>query len=422
VVLSVGGRVPPSVGLPHARRRRPGDTAEVALPTGSPLDLAVVGLGAAGGSLAWRLAGAPVRFAVVEPPPSSDRRSPQRTWCTWGASGPGPFGPLVAASWSRLRLVAADGSSVERSLGSWRYRMLHSADVEAAVRARLAAAGVPVVTGVVQELAAAGDGVRLRGAGLDLRARRVLDTRPVPVPTTGRTLLLQHFLGRRIRTQAPVFDAGTVTLMDFRVPQPRGGVAFGYVLPTSAHEALVEYTEFSRDLLTDAGYDDAWQEYLHRSGIGAHEVLGEERGVIPMTDAEFPPHPVPGVHRFGASGGAVRPSTGYAFSAVQRQSDAVAAALAAGREPRPPQVHGRRHLLMDSLVLEAVARSRLAGDELFVELFRRNPVHRVLGFLDGSTGLVDDLRLMASAPRGPMLRTVAGRARRRSGGAGALRR
>jgi len=391
----------------------------VAPPTGSPLDLAVVGLGAAGGSLAWRLAGSSVRFAVVEPPPSSDRRSPERTWCTWGPSGPGPFGPLVAASWSRLRLVAADGTCVGRSLDPWRYRMLRSTDVEAAVRDRLDAAGVPVVTGVVEELSGAGDGgVRLRGAGLDLRARRVLDTRPVPVPRTGRTLLLQHFLGRRIRTQAPVFDAQTVTLMDFRVPQPRGGVAFGYVLPTSAHEALVEYTEFSTGLLTDAGYDDAWREYLRRSGIGEHDVLGEERGVIPMTDAEFPPHPVPGVFRFGASGGAVRPSTGYAFSAVQRQADAVAAALAAGREPRPPQVHGRRHLLMDSLVLEAVARSRLAGDELFVELFRRNPVHRVLGFLDGSTGLLDDLRLMASSPRGPMLRTVAGRARRRSGAAG----
>ncbi|NAZ82437.1 lycopene cyclase [Kineococcus sp. R8] len=384
-------------------------------PTPPPLDLAVVGLGAAGGSLAWRLAGTGVRFAVVEPPPSSARRTQLRTWCTWGASGPGPFGHLVAASWSQLRLVAADGSEVRRSLDPWRYRMLHSTDVEAAVRARLADAGVPVLTGVVEELTASGSGVAVRGEGVDLAARRVLDTRPVPVPRTGRTLLLQHFLGRRIRTRRPVFDAATVTLMDFRVPQPRGGVAFGYVLPTSPHEALVEYTEFSRDLLTDEGYDHAWRDYLQRSGVGEHEVLGEERGVIPMTDAEFPPHPVAGVVRFGAAAGAVRPSTGYAFSAVQRQSDAVAAALAAGREPVPPQVHGRRHLLMDSLVLEAVARSRLAGDELFVRLFRRNPVHRVLGFLDGTTGLADDLRLMASSPRGPMLRTVAGRYRRRSG-------
>ncbi|NIZ90761.1 lycopene cyclase [Kineosporiaceae bacterium B12] len=379
------------------------------------MDLAVVGLGAAGGSLAWRLAGTATRFAVVEPPPASSRRTQVRTWCTWGPAGPGPFGPLVAASWSRLRVVAADGAEVQRSLDPWRYRMLRSTDVEAAVRERLTAAGVPVVAGVVEDLVAGPAGVAVRGEGLDLLARRVLDTRPVPVPTTGRTLLLQHFLGRRIRTQDPVFDAGCVTLMDFRVPQPRGGVAFGYVLPTSAHEALVEYTEFSPDLLDDAGYDDAWREYLHRSGIGEHEVLEEERGVIPMTDAPFPPHPVPGVFRFGAAAGAVRPSTGYAFSAVQRQADAVAAALARGGEPVPPRPHGRRHLLMDSLVLEAVARSRLAGDELFVQLFTRNPVHRVLGFLDGSTGLADDLRLMASSPRGPMLRTVAGRARRRSG-------
>ena len=49
-----------------------------------------------------------------------------------------------------------------------------------------------------------------------------------------------------------------------------------------------------------------------------------------------------------------------------------------------------------------------------MELLRRNPVQRVLGFLDGASGPAADLALMASSPRGPMLATVAGRLRPRA--------
>lgn len=358
--------------------------------------LTIVGLGAAGASLAWRLAGTGVPFEVVEAPRASGVRTQDRTWCTWGPAGPGPFGHLVAAQWPKVRLVGPDGREVVADLAGWRYRMLESTTVDAAVRARLDAHGVVVREQVVEDPAAFGG--------------TVVDTRPVPVPLTGRTFLRQHFLGRRVRSDRPVFDTSTATMMDFRVPQPAGGVAFGYVLPTSPHEALVEYTEFSRDLLTAGQYADALGEYLQRSGIGPVEVLGEEQGVIPMTDAAFPSDPRPHVLRWGAAGGSVRPSTGYAFSTLQRQADDLAGQAVAGRPLRVPRPHGRRHLLMDSLVLDALASGRIDGAEFFVDLFATNPVHRVLGFLDGTTGPAADVALMATAPRGPMLRTVLGRA------------
>ncbi len=358
----------------------------------------MVGLGAAGASLAWRLAGSGVPLRVVEAPAGSGRRTQSRTWCTWGAAGPGPFGHLVSAQWPRVRLVPERGDDVVAHLGGWRYRMLSSEDLDVAVRERLRAAGTAVEEFVVD------DPADLREPGWT-----VVDTRPVPVPRTGRTLLLQHFLGWRVRAARPAFDASTATLMDFRVPQPAGGVAFGYVLPTSAHEALVEYTQFSSAVLTREEYERELRDYLQRSGIGEVQVLGEEQGVIPMTDAEFGPSPVAGVLRWGAASGSVRPSTGYAFSALQRQADVLAERARAGAPLVLPPAHRRRHLLMDSLVLEALARGRLDGAGFFAGLFARNPVHRVLGFLDGGTGPADDLRLMASSPRGPMLRTVLGR-------------
>ncbi|GAB3937762.1 hypothetical protein GCM10027614_16600 [Micromonospora vulcania] len=101
--------------------------------------------------------------------------------------------------------------------------------------------------------------------------------------------------------------------------------------------ALVEYTEFSPGLLTDAGYDEALAGYrdllgLDPAGLRVREV---ENGVIPMTDAPFPARPTPRVVRLGTAGGATRPSTGFTFSAMYRQADQVARALAAGRPPVP---------------------------------------------------------------------------------------
>ncbi|MEW9267219.1 lycopene cyclase family protein [Kineococcus endophyticus] len=357
--------------------------------------LTVVGLGAAGASLAWRMVDAGVPFEVVEAPAAADVRSPDRTWSTWGPAGPGPFGALVAASWPRIRLVAPDGAVVTADLGSWRYRSLHSADLDRAVRAKLAAAGVAVHERVLE----------------GRPPSPAVDTRPVPVPTDGRTLLWQHFLGYRVRAERPVFDPATATLMDFRTPQPAGGVAFGYVLPTSPTEALVEYTEFSAHLLTDAQYRERLGEFLQRSGTGPHEVLSEERGVIPMTDAGFPASPEPGVLRWGANAGSIRPSTGYSFTTLQRQADALVAQVAR-HGPRGltlPPPHRGRHLLMDSLVLEALTSGRIDGASFFVDLFRRNPVHRVLGFLDGTTTPAEDLALMATSPRAAMLSTVLSR-------------
>jgi lycopene beta-cyclase len=376
----------------------------VANPRGGPA-LTVVGLGAAGASLAWRLAGTGVPFAVVEAPAGSGRRSQDRTWSTWGpAGGPGPFGPLVAASWPRVRVVGRDGTVVTADLGSWRYRMLRSTDLDRAVRDRLRRHGTAVHEAVVDDLDDLDELDDLAGVG-----GRVVDTRPVPVPAGGRTLLLQHFLGRRVRARTPVFDPRTVTLMDFRTPQPAGGVAFGYVLPTSPTEALVEYTEFSAGLLTDEGYRARLGEHLERLRVGPHEVLDEERGVIPMTDARFPASPDPRVLRWGANSGSVRPSTGYSFSALQRQADVLAAQAVRGEALRPPPAHRARHLLMDSLVLQALATGRVDGARFFVDLFARNPVQRVLGFLDGSTSPAEDLALMATSPRAAMLATVLSR-------------
>lgn len=380
-------------------------------------DVAVVGGGAAGLSLAYRLCAPPPgtpcpEVTVVDAPPGP-LRPPERTWCYWEGPG-GEFDGVLAASWGRLRVHGADGPALTGDPGPLRYKMVRSGAFERLVGERIAAApGARRVTAAVQDVrglphGAEVRGVSARGEPVRLRARWVFDSRPLPALPPARTTLLQHFHGWFVRTERPEFDPATADLMDFRTPQPHHGLSFGYVLPLNAYEALVEYTEFSAAPLDEAAYHRALRHYLSEvRALGPYRVTASEQGAIPMTDARFPRRSGARVFRIGTAGGATRPSTGYTFAAVQRQSRAIAAAFHRGRTPVPPPAHSARSRLMDAVLLRALDSGRIDGADFFTGLFRGVPMERLLRFLDGGTRLREDLSIGLHTPVLPMLRTVA---------------
>ncbi|MEE1927125.1 lycopene cyclase family protein [Streptomyces sp. TRM 70351] len=380
-------------------------------------DVVVVGAGAAGLSLARELTagsgpGPACSVLLVEPPPGP-RRSPERTWCFWGEPGAAPD-PLASASWERLAVRGRDGGPVTGS-SARRYQMIRSADFTRALDAELAAVpGVARYTGTVTGVAddgphgAAVSGLDTAGRPFRLRGRWVFDSRPPRVLPPARTTLLQHFRGWFVSTAEDRFDPGTAELMDFRTPQPRRGLSFAYVLPFTPREALVEYTEFSPAPLGDAGYAEALRHYTERvRPLGTFTVTRAEQGVIPMTDAVFPRRAGRSVFRVGTAGGATRPATGYTFAAVRRQSAAIAAAYRAGAAPVPPRPHARRHRAMDAALLRALATGRVDGAAFFEDLFRRNPLERVLRFLDGRSSPAEEVAIGLRSPVLPMARSLA---------------
>lgn len=382
-----------------------------ARPTGTS-DVVIVGGGAAGLSLAYRLTETGSTTVTVVEPPDGPARPPERTWCYWD-QGTGDFDEAITASWSRLRVHGTDGDEITVDPAPLSYHMLRSAPFERLVYSRLARShGGHVLRATAHTLRDVADGAEVRctapdGRELTLRGRHVFDSRPLRALPPARTHVLQHFRGWFVRTDADRFDPAVADLMDFRVPQPRHGLAFGYVLPLAPDRALVEYTEFSRTPLTIEAYEAALDHYSHGVlALGAFVVEGAEQGVIPMTDARFPRRLGTAVFRIGTAGGATRPATGYTFAAVQRQSRAIAAALRDGRGTVPAP-HGRRVLAMDAVLLRALDTGRIDGPAFFTDLFRRTPPERLLRFLDGATSLWEEWGIGLRTPVGPMLRTAA---------------
>ncbi|MFJ4834399.1 lycopene cyclase family protein [Streptomyces sp. NPDC088747] len=378
---------------------------------GETSDVVIVGGGASGLSLAYRLTATGSPTVTLVAAPDGPLLPPERTWCYW-ERGTGDFDEAVAASWSRLRVHGADGRAITVDPSPLRYRMLRSADFERLVHSRLSRApGAHVLRATADTVRDTADGAEVRcttpdGRTLSLRARQVFDSRPLPSLPPARTQLMQHFRGWFVRTDTDRFDPAIADLMDFRVPQPSHGLAFGYVLPLAPDRALVEYTEFSRTPLTTAEYEKALTHYSRDVlGLGAFTVESAEQGVIPMTDARFARRTGPAVFRIGTAGGATRPATGYTFAAVQRQSRAVAAGLRNGRVTVPAP-HGRRARAMDAVLLRALDTGRIDGPGFFTGLFRRVPAERLLRFLDGDTSPREEWGIGLRTPIGPMLRTA----------------
>lgn len=379
-------------------------------------EVAIVGAGAAGLSLAHRLAktapGTRSPSAVLVDAPPGPLRPPRRTWCHWEPV-PGRFDTALTASWRHLRVRPPSGPPAEDDIAPLRYKMIRSDDFEDLVARELADS--PFVrrleaTVETVEDVPGGALVHMRDTGgrsRVLRTRWVFDSRPPGSLPAARTTLLQHFHGWYVRTDRPAFDPRTADLMDFRTPQPAAGLSFGYVLPVGRDEALVEYTEFSPRPLSPAGYAAALRHYTDEVlRLGPLRILSEETGIIPMTDAPMARRVGASVFRIGAAGGATRPSTGYTFAGIQRQTSAVAAALRQGRTPVPPPVHSARSRFMDAVLLRTLDSGRADGPALFSQLFACVPMRLLLRFLDGRTRLHEDLTVGLHTPVGPMLRSA----------------
>jgi len=378
-----------------------------------PFDAVIAGGGLSGLSLAGHLASRGWGDRSVLLVDDTRARPAAVSWGYWSAEP----GLLDAAAWrafDRVRIHAA-GTMRDLSLGRYQYRVVRRPELDRVVRGLLSTcAGFQIRSGRVQRIRDEGDRATVTVDGETIGCRWAFDSVSGP-DLAGPADAQLAFTGWEVRSDRAPFEPDVPVLFDFRTPQ-RDGSRFVYVLPDGPGRALVELTEFvPRGARPPSAADrrSALARYLCGVvGIDDYHIARAESAVLPLRTRPSPRR-AGTVLAIGATGGLVKASTGYAFQRIQRDSAAIADSLVRHEHPFALPQSRSRYRLLDAVLLEVLRHDPAQLELAFAALFRANPAERVLAFLDESTSVRDDLRIMASLRPWPYLAGLARHTRHR---------
>ncbi|GAB4334519.1 MAG: lycopene cyclase family protein [Flammeovirgaceae bacterium] len=373
-------------------------------------DIIIVGGGCAGLSLAYHIHLEPLlkekKVLIIEP---LSKKENDRTWCFWTKEAT-PYDSILTKSWKKLTFLGKNFSK-KYDLEDFRYQMLRGEDFYYFVKNQLSKSKQFEYLQTKVELVNQNSGKVEVIIGKEVyTAKYVFDSRldweDIRNKTKKHTLLLQHFRGWLIETPNAPFEEDTIQMFDFRIPQ-KNEVRFMYVLPYSSRKALVEFTIFSKTLLSEEEYENELKEYICNSmKINNYEIKEKEKGVIPMTDFPFPKHEGNHLHFIGTKGGMCKPSTGYAFLRIQRDSQRIVKGLVREIPIEKLRPKTTRHHYLDAVMLDIMSKKGEMVNRLFEILFEKNGVELMLRFLDEQTTIKEDLTIMSSVPPLPFLRSI----------------
>nr|WP_281275059.1 lycopene cyclase family protein [Filimonas effusa] len=360
----------------------------------------MAGAGCAGLSMLMRMMKHPFYFnkkiLIIDP---LMQEQPSKTWCFWEKQED-IFEPVVFHRWEQIEIVSAE-LKLQKPLFPYKYKMIRSRDLFHHVKTASAAfsdihwlqANVTAIDNEGPLAFALVNGEKIYCSTL-LNSVTYSDYwKQQPE----RHYLWQHFKGRMIEAEKPVFQDHIARLMDFRTKQ-ESGTCFVYVLPVSPRKALVEFTVFSEALLSQEQYDLALDEYIENIlQPGSYSVLETETGAIPMTNHRFCRQSGNILH-IGTAGGDTKASTGYTFRFIQKTTARIVAELAKEGDVSLTPWFKARFNLYDSTLLRILRHETMPGDQIFTRLFKKNPPARVFRFLDNETSLAADLPIFSSLP------------------------
>jgi lycopene beta-cyclase len=210
---------------------------------------------------------------------------------------------------------------------------------------------------------------------------------------------VQHFLGWVIETKLPVFDTKCPTYMDFNVEQ-HNDCRFFYVIPQSDTKALIEYTGFSKNPLPKTEYETAIKNYLSETlKISDYTILEQEYGEIPMAESAFINPYGSSIINIGTAGGQSKPSTGYTFYFIQKQTKQIIEQLKQGLKLSSVSTRELRFTNYDKIFMEVIDAKKMSTRDIFTHLFTNNSIQTLLAFLNEESSYWEDLQIMNSVPK-----------------------
>lgn len=233
----------------------------------------------------------------------------------------------------------------------------------------------------------------------NIETKLVFDSR---VPKLEQGNLYQHFYGLEIETKDLSFNNDELTLMDFDCEQ-KNGIHFFYILPFNNRRALIETTWLSNlEDLKKQNYVDELKEYIENNlKLKNYNIIREEIGAIPMfrtlnkkDNCYF---------NIGLRGNINRMSTGYAFPYIQKHSIIIAEAI---ENLSFDRVISMKYEFLDRLFIKVLQNNMKIMPNIFFKMFDENYQNQIIRFLSSEGSLLDDYKVIKNMPKSLFLKNL----------------
>lgn len=362
-------------------------------------DFVIAGAGCSGLSLATALAKANTKKSILLID-NKIHSNQDKTWCFWDSCST-PVLPFNHTTWQNLSFYSDNYEKKEKIL-PFKYFGIRSSDFykyqyEILERSE----NIDVVEDNIESIYGLEAGACLETKTQKFYCKYLFNSTSINVGEVINNYhhsgLKQHFQGWFIKSEESVFDINTVTFMDFRTEQHQDA-RFFYVLPYSEKEALIEYTIFSKNLLTDQEYDEQIKKYVHETlKIEKYAIIERERGIIPMEIIQ-PENTHTHIIPIGIVGGALKPSTGFAFSLIQNQVDQIVESIKSEKFHFHKNIIQTRFSFYDKILLHLLQKEEISKSNIFISLFKGNKISNILTFLSEKTIFFNEVKIFTSLP------------------------
>ncbi|MDN3678341.1 lycopene cyclase family protein [Flavobacterium paronense] len=336
------------------------------------------------------------------------KKSNDRTWCFWDENQ--LFESIVSEKWNTA-LFADNNIQRELTLKPYQYKMVKGLDFYKMVFDTISIhSNIHFVNQNVIDFQELGNHCVVKTDTESFSCNKVFNSilnQETVKNQTKYPLLHQHFIGWFIKSNQAVFNPDCATFMDFSVEQ-KGNTRFMYLLPSSETEALIEYTLFSKDLLSKEEYETEIQNYIQKIGITEYEIVEKEQGNIPMTSYKFWKHNSKNIINIGSAGGWTKASTGYTFKNTIKKSKALVQFLLSETDFRKFHKNDK-FWFYDLLFLDVLNRRNDKGSKVFSALFKSGKPTLIFKFLDEETSFWEDLQVIWKCPKGLFVRALINR-------------
>jgi lycopene beta-cyclase len=329
---------------------------------------------------------------------ANPKKTNDRTWCFWDTED--SFQKLAHTQWDAA-WFKTDIFERKLDLKPYQYNMIKGLDFYNLVFDLISKQeNIHFVNQKVLDFEELGDHCIVKTASENYTCNKIFNSifnSELVKNQTNYPLLQQHFVGWFIKSKEEVFNKEIATFMDFSVEQ-KGNTRFMYVLPTSSNEALLEYTLFSKELLSKSEYENEIQKYIQKLGITEYEIVEKEQGNIPMTCYPFWKHNTKNILNIGSVGGWTKASTGYTFKNTTKKAKQLVQHLATDSDFR--KFHKRdKFWFYDLLLLDILDTKNHLGSTIFSSMFQKGNATVIFKFLDEETSFLEDLQVIWKCPK-----------------------